>query len=247
MEFTIDELTALVFQHTRRAMQARKTANELMALADEDDKLALIYLEVGKRLKRSDDERESKMNLRKIITSVVMLVLFSFLMMGSLTLAQDAPLVTNTPLVAATAEVTPEPVVVPVETGSRDLSVVVDALKELALIAALIVLAFKTSSLIPATTVDKVLARGFDLAKGLADGTPTPIDNRLLEIAQPIISKLIADELAKRDANYTLTKSPIQLGEPISGQSGTTTMLTSSPYIGHVANPPIPYTFTFKG
>jgi len=187
------------------------------------------------------------MNLRKIITSVVMLVLFSFLMMGSLTLAQDAPLVTNTPLVAATAEVTPEPVVTPVETGSRDLSVVVDALKELALIAALIVLAFKTSSLIPATTVDKVLARGFDLAKGLADGTPTPIDNRLLEIAQPIISKLIADELAKRDANYTLTKSPIQLGEPISGQSGTTTMLTSSPYIGHVANPPIPYTFTFKG
>ena len=199
MEFTIDELTALVFQHTRRAMQARKTANELMALADEDDKLAIVYLEVGKRLTREENEKESKMNLRKIITGASMLVLLSFLLMGSLTLAQDAPLVTNTPLVAATAEVTPEPVVTPVETGSRDLSVVVDALKELALIAALIVLAFKTSSLIPATTVDTVLARGFDLAKGLADGTPTPIDNRLLEIAQPIISKLIADELAQRN------------------------------------------------
>lgn len=224
MEFTIDELTALVFQHTRRAMQARKTANELMALADEDDKLALVYLEVGKRLKRSDDERESKMNLRKIITSVVMLVLFSFLMMGSLTLAQDAPLVTNTPLVAATAEVTPEPVVVPVETGSRDLSVLIEALKEFALIVAVIVLAFKTAGLIPAKTVDDVLARGFELAAGLAAGTPNTLDDDVVKIAKELIPRLIADELAKRDSvqpayNVTVNAPPAtnasDLGEAI--------------------------------
>jgi len=226
VEFTIDELTALVFQHTRRAMQARKTANELIALADEDDKLALVYLEVGKRLKRSDDERESKMNLRKIITSVVMLVLFSFLMMGSLTLAQDAPLVTNTPLVAATAEVTPEPVVTPVETSSRDLSVLIEALKEFALIVAVIVLAFKTAGLIPAKTVDDVLARGFELAAGLAAGTPNTLDDDVVKIAKELIPRLIADELAKRDGvqpqiNLYPTSGTVTATQPIATTTTT--------------------------
>lgn len=187
-------------------MQARKTAAELMALADEDDKLAIVYLEVGKRLTREENEKESKMNLRKIITGASMLVLLSFLLMGSLTLAQDAPLVTNTPLVAATAEVTPEPVVTPAPVDtSRDLSVLIEALKEFALIVAVIVLAFKTAGLITPEVMDKALARGFELAAGLAAGTPNTLDDSVVKIAKELVPRLIADELAKRQTiNYTV-------------------------------------------
>lgn len=95
MEFTIDELTALVLEHGRRAIQARKTAAELTALAAEDDRLAQVYLEAGKRVNREKEERESKMNIRRIISGVSVLVLllmvFSFgLSSQARTLAQDA-------------------------------------------------------------------------------------------------------------------------------------------------------------
>jgi len=219
VEFTIDELTALVLEHGRRAMQSRKTAEALLKLAAEDDRLAQVYLEAGKRVRREADEQESKMNMRKIISGVSMLVLMVCLLsVSSLTLAQDATLVTNTPQAAATAEVTLEPVTThaPVTQPADNTALILETLKELVLIAALIVLAFKTAGLVTADVLDKALARGFDLAKGLADISPTPIDNELLKIAQPIISKIIDDELAKRDAatiNVTVQNPEVNAGD----------------------------------
>lgn len=212
MEYSIDELTALVLQHSRLARQLRKSA-------DEHEKLAQVYLEIGKRSRRDAEAKESKLNIRKIISGVSMLVLMVCLLsVSSLTLAQDATLVTNTPQAAATAEVTPEPVVIPAPASrpADNTALILETLKELALIAALIVLAFKTAGLVTADVLDKALARGFDLAKGLADTTPTPIDNRLLEIAQPIISKIIDEELAKRDAatiNVTVQNPEVNAGD----------------------------------
>jgi uncharacterized membrane protein len=241
VEFTIDELTALVLQHSRLAMQSRKAADELIKTADEYDKLAQVYLEAGKRFRREVEEKESKMNIRKIITNtslvlltIMALVIVLYAMPFALTkvIAQDAPLVTNTPAVTAAingqpVEATLEPVSTPspVENTSSLLSILLDKLGMFALIGAVIVLAFKTSGLIPADTVDKVLARGFDLAKGLADTTPTPVDNQLIDIVQPIISKLIADELAKRDAG-TVTPIPLQTTTTVSVPPMTYTDLT---------------------
>lgn len=221
MEYSIDELTALVLQHSRLARQLRKSA-------DEHDKLAQVYLEIGKRSRRDAEAKESKLNIQKIITSISMLILVSFLMMGSLTLAQDTALVTNTPQAAATAEVTAEVTQEPVTTHAPasqpadNTALILETLKELALIAALIMLAFKVAGLVTPDVLDKALARGFDLAKGLADTTPTPIDNRLLEIAQPIISKIIDDELAKR-ATVTITQSTLQSNTTVPTIGGTST------------------------
>lgn len=215
MEYSIDELTALVLQHSRLARQLRKSA-------DEHEKLAQVYLEIGKRSRRDAEAKESKLNIQKIITSISMLILVGFLMMGSLTLAQDATLVTNTPQAAATAEATLEPVTTPAPASqpADNTALILATVKELVLIAALIVLAFKTAGLVTPDVLDKALARGFDLAKGLADISPTPIDNRLLEIAQPIISKIIDDELAKRDA-VTLPQSTLQTGGTVPTIGGT--------------------------
>lgn len=200
MELTIDEITALVFQHSRTALQLRKSADEL-------DKLAQVYLEAGKRINREAEAKESKMNIRRIISGVMVLVLLvGLLSFGSLTVAQDLPAATEgvpvmatlngTPVDATLEPVTPEPV----KDGNVSLiQVLFDKLMELGLIAAVVVLAFKTAGLVPQDVVDKTLARAFDLAKGLADGTPTDVDNRLLEIAQPILTKMIDDALAKRD------------------------------------------------
>ena len=117
MEFNIDELTALVLQNSRLAKQSRKAAAELLTLADEYDKLAIVYLEVGKRMNREDEAKEGKMNIRKIISGVsmlvVMMLVFSLVYGSRLTLAQDVTLATNTPQLVATAqptiEVTAEP------------------------------------------------------------------------------------------------------------------------------------------
>ena len=199
MEFTIDELTALVLQNSRTALQLRKSADEL-------DKLAQVYLEAGKRINREREAKVSKMKIRRIISGVMVLVLLAFLSIGSLTVAQDVPEATDSIPVLATLNGTPvEATLVPTtpnapaDDGSATLvSVVLDKLIELGLIAAVVVLAFKTAGLVPQESVDKVLARAFDLAKSIADGTPTDVDNRLLEVAQPIITKLIDDALAKR-------------------------------------------------
>lgn len=99
----------------------------------------------------------------------------------------------STPVVTVTPAPTPAP-----DTHSSDVSAIIEALKEFALILAVVVLAFKTGSLIPPDTVDGVLARGFDLANGLADKTPTPVDNQFLEIAKPIVLKWVQDELTKK-------------------------------------------------
>lgn len=207
MEFTIDELTALVLEHGRRAMQSRKTAEALLKLAAEDDRLAQVYLEAGKRVRREADEQESKMTMRKIISGVSVLVLMVCLLsVSSFTLAQDA---TEAATVEATAVVAPVTVTPPVEQPADNTALILETLKELALIIALIVLAFKVAGLVTADVMDKALARGFDLAKELADTTPTPIDNSILEIAQPIISKLIADELAKQ-RTVTITPNTLQ-------------------------------------
>lgn len=213
MEFTIDELTALVLEHGRRAMQSRKTAEALLKLAAEDDRLAQVYLEAGKRVRREADEQESKMNMRKIISGVSVLVLMVCLLsVSSFTLAQDATEAATAEPTAVVVPVTPAPVPQPAD----NTALILETLKELVLIAALIVLAFKVAGLVTADVMDKALARGFDLAKELADTTPTPIDNELLKIAQPIISKLIADELAKRDAgtiNVTVQNPEVSAGD----------------------------------
>jgi hypothetical protein len=213
VEFTIDELTALVLEHGRRAMQSRKTAEALLKLAAEDDRLAQVYLEAGKRVRREADEQESRMTMRKIISGVSVLVLMlCVLSVSSFTLAQDVPLATVEATVnGQPVEATLEPVTTPapVPQPADNTALILETLKELALIIALIVLAFKVAGLVTADVMDKALARGFDLAKELADTTPTPIDNSILEIAQPIISKLIADELAKQ-RTVTITPNTLQ-------------------------------------
>lgn len=101
MEFTIDELTALTLTNGRAANHARKAAELLLKVAEEHDHLAQIYLEAGKRIGRETEAKESKVKLRGIITSMMVLILVGVLMMGSLTLAQDV-----TPDAVATEPVT---------------------------------------------------------------------------------------------------------------------------------------------
>jgi len=218
----IDEITALVLQHSRLAMQARK-------MAEEYDKLAQVYLEAGKRFRREKEEQESKMNIRKIISGVSVLLLIVMVCGFALssqprTLAQDVPAVTAT--VAASingnpVEATLEPVQpTPADTTTSVFSIVLDKLGEFVLIIAVVALAFKTGSLIPADTVDKVLARGFDLAIGLADSTSTPVDNEILGIAKPIVLKWVTDELAKRDAVQSTLQPPININVQSPSVSG---------------------------
>ena len=110
MELTIDEITALVLEHGRLAMLYRKTAAE-------HDRLAQVYLEAGKRFNRENEEKESKMKLRKILSGVLPLILL-LVLMGSLfvTRADDAtPEATEAVSVVATVngnavEATLEPV-----------------------------------------------------------------------------------------------------------------------------------------
>ncbi len=109
MELTIDEVTTLVFQHSRLAMQARK-------LADEHDRLAQVYLEVGNRFHRENEEKASKMKLRKIMSGVLSLLVL-FVLMGSLsvTRAQDVAEATA----AVTASVNGNPVEATLEPGNQ--------------------------------------------------------------------------------------------------------------------------------
>jgi len=221
VELTIDEITTLVFQHSRLAIQARK-------LADEHQRLSDVYLEVGKRFNREHEEKESKMKLRNILSGILTLVLM-LVLVGSLsvTRAQGEPEATA----AVTASVNGNPVEATLEpTGGTDtttsenntLRITLEAVKDYALIIAVVLLAFKTSGLIPQETVDKVLARGFDLAKGLADTTPTPIDNQLLEIAKPVVLKWVQDELARQGSE--LKNVSINLTAPTSAVPPMTKM-----------------------
>jgi len=133
---------------------------------------------------------------RGLMPAIVFFAVFMSAAVGGVSLAQDA-----TPEATPVIVVTPAPVETPapVDTHTSDINAILEALKEFALIVAVVVLAFKTGSLIPASTVDNVLMRGFDLAQGLADKTPTTIDNQVLELAKPILLKFIEDELSKRN------------------------------------------------
>jgi hypothetical protein len=208
VEFTIDELTALVLQHGRLAMQARK-------LADEHDRVAQIYLQAGKRVhreieqaNREAEEKESKMNLRKIISGVLMLVLMLMVFSFSLssqpkTLAQDVTAITT---VQATVngqpvEATLEPVSdQPTESHPDNTALILSTLKDIILYGGLVFLAFKTGKLIPAESVKSFMESAFDFGKQLANQTTTPIDNDALKFFQPIIEQAVIAALAKRDA-----------------------------------------------
>jgi hypothetical protein len=211
VEFTIDELTALVLEHGRRAIQARKTAEELLKLAAEDDRLAQVYLEAGKRVNRQKEEQESKMNIRRIISgvSVLLLVLmvFSFALSSQArTLAQDVPGATATMPVQATVngqpvEATLEPVSdQPTESHPDNTALILSTLKDIILYGGLVFLAFKTGKLIPAESVKSFMESAFDFGKQLANQTTTPIDNDALKFFQPIIEQAVIAALAKRDA-----------------------------------------------
>lgn len=215
MELTISEITTLVFQHSKLAMQLRKSA-------DEHDKLAQVYLEVGKRFNREVEEKESKMKLRNIMTSILMLVLVAVLMGSSLrpTVAQDvseATAVVTASVNGNPVEATLEPVhqpAEPVDQTSSILNVILDKLITIGAIIGLIVLAYKTAGLVPKETFDSALEKGFDLAKGITSVTPTSIDDTVLELVKPGLTKWLDDEFAKRAAvpnalNLTLTQPTV--------------------------------------
>lgn len=210
---TIDELTALTFQHSRLAKQLRQAA-------DEHDKLADIYLEAGKRFRREKEAEESKMKIRRIISGIGMLLLvfmvFGFALSSQpRTLAQDVPAETQTAEATPTVIITPEPK--PVETQPDHTQEILDAIKELALIAALIALAFKTAGLVPKETFDSALSKGFGILTGLADQTKTPIDNQALATFGPILIKWLDDQMEKRN------------GVQVNIQPATTTVPPTSP------------------
>nr|MBA3867795.1 hypothetical protein [Anaerolineae bacterium] len=206
MEFTIDELTALVLQHGRMAMQLRKAAAE-------HDKVAQIYLEAGKRIRREEEEQESKMNIRKIISgiSVLMLIVVVFgfaLSSQTRTLAQDVPAATveatvngqpvEATLIAPALTPVPEQSPTPADNGTAIVHEIGQELVILVLIVGLVLLAFKCAGLVPKETFDSALSKGFGILTGLADRSPTPIDNTLLETFGPMLLTWLDKELDKR-------------------------------------------------
>jgi len=225
VEFTIDELTALTLTHGRAANHARKAAELLLKVADENDNLAQIYLEAGKRIGREAEAKESKVKLRSIITSVLVLVLMSVFLMGGLTLAQDTP----AQPVAVTASINGQPVEATLEpvthiindypadvtlgtgqqpvngaTDSNTLNTVLDKVILIIAIVGLLVLTFKTAGLVPRETFDSAIAKAFALAKELTMMTATPIDDAALDLIKPGLTKWLEDELAKRANGITV-------------------------------------------
>lgn len=202
--FTIDELTVLVLQHSRARMAKRKAARELLISAREDERLKAVYLEIAKRIARENEAKESKMKLRGILLSVLMLVV---LLMVSMTVvgAQEAtpePLATllATPEVTLDAPVEP---LAPADTTVSIWSMLLDKIGDIAMIAAIIVLAFMTGKLIPAEVVLKSFDNGATLIKTITAATPTPADDNLVSIIAEVTRRVIAEELAKRDAPPT--------------------------------------------
>lgn len=102
MDFTIDELTVLVFQHTRSRMAKRKAARELLISAREDERMKTAYLEIARRLKREEEAKEGKMKLKGLLFSVLMVFLMSFLLMGSVATAQEPTAIAEGVIVEAT-------------------------------------------------------------------------------------------------------------------------------------------------
>lgn len=212
MEFTIDELTALTLTHGRAANYARKAAELLLKVADENDNLAQIYLEAGKRIGRETEAKESKVKLRSIITSVLVLVLMGVFLMGSLTLAQDAtPAATESVAVTASVngnvvEATLEPVGQPDngESTTGTLNTVLDKVIIIIAIIGVVLLAFKTAGLVPKETFDSAIAKGFALAKELTAITPTTLDDAALDLLKPGLTAWLNDELAKRANGITV-------------------------------------------
>lgn len=197
---TIDELTVLVLQHSRARMAKRKAARELLMSAREDERLKTVYLEIAKRISREEEAKESKMKLRGILLSVVMLVLLSFLLMGTVAHAQDA---TVEPVVTAIVEATPEIPVSPVQPVDATVSIwsmLLDKVGDIAMIVAIIILAFMTGKLIPADVVLKSFDNGAAVIKTITAATPTSIDDTWATIIAEVTRRVIAEELAKRDA-----------------------------------------------
>lgn len=155
------------------------------------------------------------MNNRLLVRCLMALLVVTLFAGAFGFLARDARAQDNQPEVTATVsvpatvngnqiEATVEPIGLPIQQQNDPtpaiVSVLVDKLIEIVLTIALIALAFKVAGLVPQETVDKTLARAFDLAMGLADTTSTPIDNKILDIARPIVTRMIDDELAKRNS-----------------------------------------------
>lgn len=221
MEFTIDELTALVLEHGRRAIQARKTAEELLKLAAEDDRLAQVYLEAGKRVNRQKEEQESKMNIRRIISgvSVLLLILMVFgfaLSSQSRTLAQDVPVATAMTTVQATVNGQPvDATLVPTVVATQQPSDSTDSVKipmPVLVIVGLFAMIALCGVLLLISQVIKALEKMYPqgtvttMSKALADGleqilkqlnlnapkTDTPADDFLLAITDPLTKAIIA-------------------------------------------------------
>lgn len=120
-DFTIDEITLLVLQHSRRAKVNRKaaaayrTAAEMLdEVAKEDDLLAGVYLQAGVRLRRQLEDKETQVNRKTILRGLLTLVLVSlvvFLMGSVAVVAEDVPVETASP----TSEATDEPVITPTQ------------------------------------------------------------------------------------------------------------------------------------
>lgn len=228
MEFTIDELTALTLTNGRAANHARKAAELLLKVADEHDNLAQIYLEAGKRIGRETEAKESKVKLRGIITSVLVMVLMSMFLMGGLTLAQDA-----TPDAAATESVThvinDYPADMTLGTGQQPsidaptgtLSTVLDKVIIIIAIFGVVLLAFKTAGLVPKETFDSAINKGFALAKDLTSMTPTPIDDAALELIKPGLTKWLEDELSRRASGITVNVRNPAVDYPSGGAIGS--------------------------
>jgi len=207
VEFTIDELTALVLKHGHLAMLYRKTAAE-------HDQLVQVYLEAAKRINREEESKESKMNIRKIISGVLSLMLM-LVLVGSLsvTRADDAtPEATEAVSVVATVngnpvEATLEPVDKTIQEGNQQINlvnVVGEKVVTIILVLAVVFLAYKSAGLVPKETFDSAIEKGFSLAKELAP----PAGDAILDMVKPGLTKWLDDEFAKRNGVINVNVQP---------------------------------------
>lgn len=227
IEYTLEELTVLVFQHSRSRMEKRKLARQLLVSAREDDRLKTVYLEIANRIRREKEAKEGKVKLKNILLGVVVMFVLSFLLMGSVVTAQDATAVATVEAtvngepvdaVLINADATDEaaegesdaPPSPSDETTVSIWSMILDKLVDFAMIAAIVVLAFKTGSLIPISVVEQALEQGTSVAKSIVSKTPSTLDDSLVNIGSDVLRRLIQEELARRDAAVTIPEELIR-------------------------------------
>ena len=102
---------------------------------------------------------------------------------------QLPPVATDTPVIVVNN---------PPATGTEGSSLLLHFALEGVLTFAVIFLALKQSKLIPPETVDSVLARFFELVKGVTAKTETPLDDTLVTITEDVVRKLIQQEIQKQ-------------------------------------------------